>query len=69
MMSDNSPQFVFADTVERRNAMRVSKMDEDILVNPVEDVTIRREFESYAPEEKKGWPKPDKVIKNTSSSS
>ena len=49
--------------------MRVSKMDEDILVNPVEDVNIRREFESYAPEEKKGWPKPDKVIKNTSSSS
>jgi len=67
-MSDNSPQFVFADTVERRNAMRISKMGEDIIVNTVEDVTTIREFESYAPEEKKGWPKPDKVIKNTSSS-
>ena len=53
-MSDNSPQFVFADTVERRNAIKVYKMEEDIIVNTVENKTKRRELESYAPEEKKG---------------
>lgn len=71
-MSDNSqPQFVLADVVERRNAMRGSKMEETIIVNTVNEegeyIKIR-EFESIVPEEKRGCPTTDKVIKSTENS-
>ena len=69
-MSDNSqPQFVLADVVERRNAMRGSKMEETIIVNTVEkEKDIDRECESITPEENRPWPKTDKVIKSTENS-
>jgi len=73
-MSDNSKtQFIFADTVERRNAIRGCNMEETILINTVEEeegeyIKIR-ECESYSPEEKKPWPKTDVVIKSTKNTS
>lgn len=66
-MSDNSPQFVFANTVERRNAFRVSKMEETILDNTF-DNEEERDCESITAEEKRPWPKTNQIINTTENS-